>query len=416
MDKGNSLNKKVLIKTYIALFSAIGMIVGLLVSRGLLSFCMVSLGVAALYDVPPKKWLQQCYWLLGVGWVLMYGLSYFWSDDKMTWEILFTVKFPILLLPLAFSFLPAFSIRQLQIFTVSTALILLGCVGYSLSFIMHDVAYYLEQYRIAQVLPVPAGGDYIRFSLTITMFFIWCAYIWPILSKGLKWFIGIIMIILAVYLHILAARTGLVALYMFAAGWGFYMGAKRSKLLGVGIVVAILLTAVLGIMYIPTLKARFGYLSYTYIIYTEGQRNGNYSDMGRVISYNIARQTIAEHPVKGVGAGDMLQSMQQVYTRYYPDVAAQQQLLPHNQFLVVWLGCGILALIIFVVWWLAPVWRIRLDREGFFMLIVWFVLTLPLLVEPMLEVQFGVFVYVFFLLWQMHARKHKTATIIENKF
>jgi O-antigen ligase len=223
------------------------------------------------------------------------------------------------------------------------------------------------------------------------------------------------MAILAVYLHILAARSGLVALYVFAAGWGFYTGMKRSKLLGVGIVAAILLVAVLGIIYVPTLKARFGYLSYTYIIYSEGQRNGNYSDMGRAISYSIAGRIISHRALTGVGAGDMLTEMKQVYQTSYPDVAEAQQLLPHNQFLVVWLGCGIVALVLYVIWWLAPVWRIKLDRDGFYVFMVWLILFLPLIIEPMLEVQFGVFVYVFFLLWQMHAKQHRSVQTGANE-
>lgn len=411
MSKTTSVNNNVLLKTNVALFSAIGMLVGLLISRSLLSFFMTVFGVIALYDIHPRRWLKHKYWLLGLCWVGIYIISWFWSDDTAAWYERCTVKLPVLLFPLAFHFLPAFTARQLRLFTVAVGIMLLYCAGYSVSFFIKDPAYYMEQYRISQVLPTPAGGDYVRFSLTVALFFVWCAYIWPVLhTRSLKWFTGIVMVVIALYLHVLAVRTGLIALYMFVAGWGIFLGLRKSKLLGVAIIVFLIGAAYLGVNYVPTLKTRFGYLSYTYIMYMQGERTGNYSDMGRLISYSIAGKIIKQHPVAGVGAGDMLPAMRQGYKQWYPDVVPEKQLLPHNQFMVVWLGCGIVAFVMFALWCFYPLKAMKKGRERFYLFIVWAILLPPLLVEPMLEVQFGVFVYLFFLLWQKHAMVHKAAS------
>jgi O-antigen ligase len=100
----------------------------------------------------------------------------------------------------------------------------------------------------------------------------------------------------------------------------------------------------------------------------------------------------------GVGAGDMKQQMDAMYEHYYPQTDEHGRLLPHNQFLVVALGCGVPAMVLFIVWVFWPLTKIRRNRQSFFFFIVWFILFIQLIIEPVLEVQFGVFVYLFFLL------------------
>ena len=52
-----------------------------------------------------------------------------------------------------------------------------------------------------------------------------------------------------------------------------------------------------------------------------------------------------------------------------------------------------------------PLFEIRKDRQGFFFFTVWLILFIQLMIEPVLEVQFGVFVYLFFLIMQKHELK-----------
>ena len=124
--------------------------------------------------------------------------------------------------------------------------------------------------------------------------------------------------------------------------------------------------------------------------------------MGRLISYRLAVDIIKAHPFNGVGAGDMQQEMEKGYMAKYPQVPAEYRLIPHNQFLIVCLGCGIPALVLFSVWAFFPATWGRGAKGRFFLLVTWLSLLLALMVEPMLEVQFGVFVFLFFLLWQRH--------------
>jgi O-antigen ligase len=409
LSKNNFLRHKLLSKTNIAVFCVLLALGGFLVSRAFLSLGIFLFCINALRDVHPRLWVKNKWWLLGVAWVLLYGISWFWTEDKANWSERFEVKFPILGLPLAFSFMPAFSAKQLRIITVGAALILLGSAGYTFYYFILSPAEYISGYNVAHMLPTLPEGDYIRISLTVAMFVIWCMYIWPYLrSLALKVFTAMAVAVLVTFLHVLAARTGLLVLYLFVVMYAIYVAMNRKRVLGISIIVLLIAGWLVAFEVSPTLKNKVNYFRYTYELYKNGELEGHYSDMGRLISYDIALKKIAEHPVAGTGAGDVLAEMKEGYNRWYPKVSDERRLVPHNQFMVVALACGIPGLILFVWWLLWPLAQLRRRHRGsFFFLASWLVLLVPLLTEPTLEVQYGVFVYLFFLLWQWHAMRHE---------
>jgi len=409
VNKSKSINYNYFSRTNIALFCVLGMIAGFLVSRVVLSVSMLVFCITCLYGVHPKRYFQNKWWLLGLCWVSMYAVSYFWSSDSNSWWVPFSSKIPFLFLPLAFGFLPAFSQNQLKLFSIIVSLMLIAGAVYSSLPFFSSPDFYANAYIKSKVLRTPARGDHIRFSLTIALFIVWCVYSWPIYkSKILKAFIGFTLMLLSVYLHLLAARTGLIVLYLFVILWGVFIVARKNIMIAVSVFVLLASAAFISVNYIPTLKSRFGYLSYTLILYNRGEISGIYSDMGRLISYDIAFKLIKENPIVGTGVGDMYDEMHKGYAKWYPDINHEIQLLPHNQFVVVTLGCGIIGLLLFTVWVFAPLRQVKKGRDGFFFFIVWLALFIPLLVEPAFEIQFGVFVYLFFILWQKHAIETRT--------
>lgn len=403
VSKNKFLNDKLLSKSNIALLLALLMVLGLLVARDLCSITTILFGLNALRDINPKRWLKNKWWLLGLCWVGMYAITYFWSTDHHSWHERFDTKLPVLFLPLAFGFLPKFNIKQLQAFTIGVGLMMLMGIGYSTWFYVSRPAYYIHEYNFSNILPTLVENDHICFSLSVALFTGWCVYVFPYLqSKAVKWFTGITIVLCSVFLHLLSAKSGLVAWYLLVLGWSIYVGLKKSKWLGLGMVACFVLFVALAFRYVPTFQQRISYVKYTYDVYKGGNITGDYSDMGRMISYDIALKLIKQHPLTGVGAGDILEEMKKGYDQWYPQVKEEQRLFPHNQFLTIALGCGIPAVLLFIGWLLWPVLRIKKSREGAFFLITWTMLLVPLLVEPFLEIQFGVFVYLFFLLWQKH--------------
>ena len=224
------LSNKMLDKSNIALFCIFGMFIGFLVSPAILSISMFLYGVNGLRDVNPRRWFENKWWLLGIAWIACYAISYFWSDNKEYWGIGLQIKLPFLILPLAFSYTPAFSTRQLQIFTLGVGILLIGGAGYSLSFLVSDPVQYTLGYRFSHLLPTPSRGDHICFSLSLTMYIVWCVYSWSLMvSRRIKWAIGLMLLILVAYIHILAAKTGIVSLYLFLVSWGLYLAFNKKS-------------------------------------------------------------------------------------------------------------------------------------------------------------------------------------------
>jgi O-antigen ligase len=380
------------------------MLLGFFVSRALLSISMMLFGLNGLIGTHPKHWLKQKWWLLGVLWVGMYFLSYFWSGDTGYWHTRCEVKLPILLMPLAFAFLPPFSFKQQKIFTIGLNVLLFAGVIYSLSFLFTDPEFYIKGYDYSHVLPTLIKNNHIVYSITLVAGIVWNVCFFPrVKDRWLQYALVILTVIFVIMIHVLAARTGLAGFYIFAILWSFYLLLKRkNKIIGLSIILLIVAGGVLSVRYVPTLRNRLDHFNYTVLMFRQGNMSGDYSDIGRYISYDLAIKLIKAHPLKGVGAGNILDSMKGGYDRWYPQVPEVQRLIPHNQFLTVAVACGLPAAILFIAWVFFPLFQLKRSRAGAFFLMMWSILLVPLLVDPALEIQFGVFVYLFFLLWQRH--------------
>ena len=379
-----------------------------LVSRALLSVFMALTGIVGLWGVPPRQWVRNRWWQVGAAWVAMYALSYFWSEHKDVWYEQFQVKYPFLLLPMALPFLPRFSRRQLTILTVTFGIMLALSTFYSLSFLLRDPAHFIYGYKQSHLIPTLPKRDHIRASLTYALYIVWSVYVWPWLDgRRARWITGICIGVLVVFLHILAAKSGLVSLYLFLSAWGIYLAVGRRKVMGLVLVVAIPLAVMAAIRFVPTFRERANYIGYSLYMLRNGDRSAMYGDIARLQSYKIAFQVISDHPLLGVGAGDMLPEMNKYYDQWYPTAPPEGRLVPHNQFLCVGLACGIPTMVVFIIWAFMPLGLMRRNRGSFFLAITWLVLLVQLLIEPVLEVQFGVFVYIFFLLLLMHEVKNE---------
>jgi len=402
LNKSSSVNYKFLEKSDIAIICMSGMVAGFLFSRVALSISTFFFGINAIRDINPKEWLKQKWWIAGLAWVAIYALTWFWTEDKGNWGTRLEVKLPFLLLPLAFAFLPRFTAKQLQLFTLVSAFLFLGGAIYTVSFLVADSAANIKKYRYAEVLPTLPKNDHIRASLAVALFIVWCFYLWPMLKGAAKWVITAIAAFLIIYLHILAVKSGLLSLYIFGVGWGLYMAIAKRKLAGIIAIILIPLFLTLAIKFMPTLRERANYVYFSWFMFKLGDKSGNYGDINRLMSYKIAFNLIKDHPLTGVGTGDMLAEMTKGFHKWNPDLPEQSVILPHNQFLTVALGCGIPAMVLFLIWVFMPLAALKKNRQGFFFFMVWFLLFLQLMIEPVLEVQFGVFVILFFLLLQKH--------------
>jgi O-antigen ligase len=386
------------------MITTLGMVYGFLCGRAVLSVSMFLFCINTLWNVHPKEWLRQRWWLLGMAWVGLYALSYFWSTDIPYWTERLQVKFPFILFPLAFCFLKPLSSRHIRFLSFGLIALAAGGCFYTLSFFFADPEKSISGYFYSQVLPTPAYKDHIRFSIFIAWIVIWTCFVFRKMNSSLQKGITVTAIVFFVlFLHLLAVRSGLLVLYTFFSVYIIYLFLRRKIRTASLILLSGVVLVSIAYTSIPSFRSKIHYAVYSLNEYEHGNHSADFSDIGRLISYDLASRIIKEHPVFGVGAGDIRAEMKKKYEVYSPATRPEQRIVPHNQVLEVTLAGGFVTLSVFLCWLFYPVKQLKKNRASFYILATWLALFVAMLVEAMLEVQFGVFVYLFALLWMQKA-------------
>lgn len=397
----NRINRFLPSRENSAVFLSLAFVIGFLGARAVLSIATLLLGLNALRGTHPRDWLRNRFWWMAVGWVALYALSFFWSSNMEEWGERVQVKLPFLLFPLAVAYPLQLHRNQWQVLLSGTCVLLLGGVAFSLSYYFPNAAAIAKGYESSQTFRTPAYNDHICFSAFLAATIFWILAVWPKLASPVKVLAGISTAIFGLYLHILAAKTGLVMFY----GAGLLLLFRELYLKHYRRFGLFFLTGLLGVVVaygtLPTLRGRIGYFRYSFMEYFSGRPSGNYSDPARLYSYDVAVRQIARSPLGGYGAGDVVSAMDTGYTESHPHVAAENRLVPHNQFLASGIAVGVPAMIVLLIWWLGGVVAVRRfpERTRFFNIGIWLLVSVLLFVDPAFEVQFGVATFLFFQYW-----------------
>ena len=406
------------VRDKIAIACCLCMVAGLFFSRALLSMSMFAMLVNALHPqfigATWAAWKKNPFALLSFAFFCTYLLSGFWSENKDFWLASTINKIPFAILPFAFMSAPLQREQNQRIVIVGVALMQIAVIGYSLIEFGLHTEYYLQGYHISRPLPTTKYDDHIRFSLSLVISaLLFCFLLFERrempLPKWLKLFsIGSIALFV-VYIHILAAKTGLLCLYLVAIIYILSKIYRRHKAGALLLALGVASVPVAAYYLIPTFKTKIDYVFYE-IDKSRTQKRYDYtlSDAGRMITYELGGKAIQDHPLAGVGAGDVMDEMKVGYARDYPEVASDQQYGPINQFMFTALCVGIPLCLFLVALALCPFFmpvrhKVYLAATGMVMLI-------SMMVEAMLELQFGVFTYLFFLLFWIAVLKKDNAT------
>jgi hypothetical protein len=406
------------VRDKVAIACCLGMVAGLFFSRALLSMSMFAMLINALHPGYIREswlaWKKSSFAWLSLAFFCIYLLSGLWSGNKEFWLASTINKVPFAILPFAFMSAPLQREQNQRIIIVGVALMQIAVIGYSLVEFGLHTEYYLQGYHISRPLPTTKYDDHIRFSLSLVISILMNCFIlferrgMPA-SRWLKLFSIGCIILFVIYIHILAAKTGLLCLYLVAIVYILSKIYRRHKTGALLLALGVASVPAAAYYLIPTFKTKIDYVFYE-IDRSRAQKRYDYtlSDAGRMITYELGAKAIRQHPAAGVGAGDVMDAMRQGYARDYPEVAADQQYGPINQFMFTALCTGIPLCLFLVALALCPFfiavrYRVYLVATGMVMLI-------SMMVEAMLELQFGVFTYLFFLLFWIASLKKDNAS------
>ena len=163
-----------------------------------------------------------------------------------------------------------------------------------------------------------------------------------------------------------------------------------------GLLAVLVLLPLLSYWFVPTFRYRFHNTTYDMGRTADVQSANNYSMVGRVYSWKVARSVIAAHPWVGVGPANLDAELAAAYRRDYPAIAAEAYLKPHNEGLYWLVSFGLLGTLAAAAAFYYPLLRRR--RPPPLLLAQYVILSLSFLVEPTLETSVGLPFAVLFVL------------------
>ena len=386
-------------------YSIIGMLISLFCSRLLLSIFMMVFVAVSFFHPDLKKHLRNFFsntLLWGMTLLFFFPLlSGLWSSDKNAWLDVIRIKLPLLFLPLAFAVPIQFSKKQWDwLAFIFVALVTAGSL-WSMFHYVTNVAIINNGYLYAKMLITPLKNDHVRFSWLGSVAILLTSWLWIKKRKDyniLSWLLPVIIIWLIIFLHILAARTGLISFYLivfFSSLWFLYKKINP----GYAIILLAIIIALPFIAYrvLPTFQNKVKYFLYDQTYFKDARYLQGANDAVRVISIKAGWNIMNEHPVTGVGFGDIFTETKKWYGIHYPEMIETDKIYPSSEWMMYGAGIGCTGLLILIgviiISFLAPVknklpWMLLNIMAAFS-----FLFDIPL------EVQFGVFIYSFIMLW-----------------
>ena len=381
----------------------LAMMTALFLSRALLSAAIISFivfsfvhhdikGQLRVFISTPLLWGMSLLFLLPL-------LSGLWSEDKEQWQDMIRVKLPLLALPLAFAAPFGLSKKQWE----ATALFLIALVTAATAWSMFQYAGNLaavnESYLRAKIMVTPLENDHVRFSCLVTVALLLAVW----LNRNRKrdilfWILTVISAWLIVFLHILAARTGLLAFYIVLTGLaGWFIFQKKKWATAPAILSFLILLPLAAWLSLPSFRNRVRYIRYDFSFFRHADYLPGSSDAVRVISLKAGWQIMNASPGTGVGFGDIDEKANEWYAMHYPSMLEKDKILPSSEWLMFGAGTGWPGFILFTGVMLIP-FLMRIKNK-----LAWCLLNIVVafnfLFDIGLEVQFGVFIYSFIILW-----------------
>jgi O-antigen ligase len=396
----------------IAFIACATVIVGMYVSRAMMSMGMIALLANAILNVQLganlKRFLTKTHLLLITGYVLLLSVSFFWSSDKVFFNERFQIMIPFLILPFSFFSISRWEMKWYDILILLFIILNLGGIGWSMGQYLQQKDTYDIGYGFSKLIPTPFEDDHIRFSLAVVMSICFCVDLFSRYKN--MWFKVVLVLIVFIdilYIHILSAKTGILAFYLVTCLFVIYM-LFSLEYKRIGIIILLCCMTLPFVMYtlFPSFKNKIGYVRYTFDQMGNTEKQAYVSDEGRLISYEYALESIRKYPLIGVGLGDVYQEMA---VRYDKDFKGQhiKVLLPHNQFLMVGMAVGVFGMVYLIVMLFFILKIVR--KNDFLYFSFCLIMLMTMMIEPLFETQFGTCIFLFFLLFLMKRSKYYLA-------
>jgi O-antigen ligase len=383
-------------------YSLMAMMISLFASRGALTVSIILFVAFCFFHNNIKEHLKNFFsspLLWGISLLFLLPLiSGLWSEDKKEWLNMVRIKLPLLVLPLAFASPFGFSQKQWRSLTVVFVLLVTAGTIWSMFHYLPNLDAVNEGYLRSKTMITPLENDHVRFSWLVGIAVLFAGWLWnKEEQKNISWLLVLVIIWLVIFLHILAARTGLLCFYISVLATVVWIIAKKAKpIYGISLLVLVMALPVAAWLILPTFRNKIKYFRYDFEYVKDAHYLPGGNDATRVISLKAGWNVMKDNAAKGTGFGDIFSKTGEWYQANYPRMQQQERILPSSEWLIYGVGTGIPGLLIFTFVLLIPFF-IRVKNK-----MLWWLLNgliaLSFLFDIGLEVQFGVFIYPFVVL------------------
>ncbi len=406
------------------IFWCIVLIQSLVWSRFLLSISMWGIIIIALFDISkqkePKmtvfqwifeylqfwhwqrssadnltKWLKSRSFLALTVPFFIVLISGIWSENLPYWLNRLQLRLPFLLLPFAFSQIPPLSKKQFQ----SLLFFLVIVISANLLLVLTNYALHFEDIttKLGQGVPMPFLKEHITFSVMGALACLIGVELWQSsFFIKYKWetnLIAFLSLFIFIALHIIAVRTGLIALYLcLILRGGIFVFHSRRYIVGMVGIIVLVLIPYLSYHFLPSFQQRVHYAIWDIEQYEIGNPSAK-SDSERLVSLNMGSQIFLDNKIIGVGFGDIEQEMNRRYEQNFPELEPK---LPHNQWVLTAMGLGIIGLVISFVAFVVPLFEQKRYKNFIFISLHILIFVYSMTDIPF-EGMFSLCFYVFFV-------------------
>lgn len=310
------------------------------------------------------------------------------------------VKAPLFLLPLAFAGPIEFSMKQWEWLALALIFLVAGATVWSMFHYLQNAETVNEGYLRAKTLVTPLKNDHVRFSWLVSVAVLLSGWLALSKQKERGWQFWLLIAVtgwLIIFLHLLAARTGLISFYILLAGFFCWAIIKKwNPKYSIALLLLIVALPVIAYQSLPSFQNRVKYFRYEFEYLKKTTYLPGANDALRIISMKAGWNVMQQQPAAGVGFGDVLAETKKWYADNYPQMIESDKIYPSGEWAMYGAGCGWPGLLVFGLAMLVP-FCIKTKHR-----IVWWMLNataiFSLLFDPGLEVQFGVFIYAFVVL------------------
>jgi len=346
-----------------------------------------------------EKWryrilsLALLYLLYLAGMLYSKDFDYGWFDLE--------VKLSLLVFPLIFSLSRHDQFNKERLRKILIAFVA-GCITGSIILLVHtwivnarngvaDAFYYtnLTWYFHASYLAL-----YTTFAIAIILLLLVDSDINR--GKVFNFFLITILIYLQGFIFLLSSKAGLLSLATIEVLFIILLIYKKFKytVVSISIFTMVLVFAGFAVLF-PYAFGRISKADAMISKVNSGQTNPEDGTVARMEIWKVSAEIIREHPLSGVGTGDVKDVLMQAYQDHQLYPILHKKLNSHNQYLQTFIAIGVFGFLALVLLLVLP--AVRAIRKGDYIYFI-FLLTfgMNMLFESMLETQAGVIYFAFF--------------------